>query len=97
MQKILTSLAFCLLLSTSAQASPETDAIEKGLSACMDKAAGVTYPMRECLSIASEKMDQHLNDVYRRLLKQLSPGKQAMLKEAQKRWIEFRKAELELS
>lgn len=64
------------------------DAVWASEKACEE--AMTTAEMRDCVNRRYAKVDDELNRVYRRLLAQLDPKRRALLREAQKAWIEFR-------
>lgn len=86
-----------LLCPAMSYAQSATDRIETALKSCVEKSEGVTANTRNCYSTAYPKMDKRLNEVYRELMSKLPPEKQAFLKEAQKKWLAYRKAEEKLS
>ena len=52
--------------------------------------AVTTAEMRDCVNHRYAKVDDKLNQVYRRLLAQLDPERRKLLRDAQKSWIVFR-------
>lgn len=88
---------FCLACPAIACAEGPADRIESSLKSCVDKSEGVTAAMRNCYSEAHSKMDKKLRELNRQLMSRLPPEKQAVLKDAQKKWLAYRKAEEKLS
>ena len=62
----------------------------KEFGACLDKAAGVTPAMIDCISAELKRQDALLNQNYRKLMASLSTGRKKTLQEAQRAWIKFR-------
>jgi uncharacterized protein YecT (DUF1311 family) len=62
----------------------------KGFDTCMDKAAGVTPAMIDCISAELKHQDALLNENYRKLTATLSAKRKQALQEAQRAWIKFR-------
>ena len=57
---------------------------------CMDKAAGVTASMIECITAETRAQDVRHNDNYKALQATLAPARKAELLEAQRAWIRYR-------
>ena len=53
--------------------------------------------MLECYGAGAEKMDRRLNDDYRALLSSLPAAQQEPLRDAQRKWLQYREAELKLA
>jgi uncharacterized protein YecT (DUF1311 family) len=53
--------------------------------------------MRDCVGTAYQQMDNRLNDIYSLLMAKLPPQKREILKDAQRKWLAYREAELKLS
>ena len=53
-----------------------------------------TYGLIQCEQIALEKWDKELNRAYKELMNQLSESQQQLLRESQRKWIQFRDLEL---
>jgi uncharacterized protein YecT (DUF1311 family) len=62
----------------------------KDFETCLDKAAGVTPAMIDCISAELKRQDALLNQNYRKLMASLSAGRKKTLQEAQRAWIKFR-------
>lgn len=62
------------------------------LSACLDKAGGVTSEVLDCIGAETKRQDARLNRAYRALMAQLPAGRQKPLQEAQRAWLRFRDA-----
>jgi len=58
----------------------------------MDKSAGVTAAMIECIGTETKDLDSRLNKAYREVMAQLSPARKKQLQDAQRSWIKFRAA-----
>ncbi|MBJ6725581.1 lysozyme inhibitor LprI family protein [Geomesophilobacter sediminis] len=91
---------FLLTAATMVQAAPqpsETERIDSAYISCIERAGEVTFELRDCAGEASKKMDKRLNAVYQELLSKLPPEKQAVLRNAQRQWLTYAKAERDLS
>jgi uncharacterized protein YecT (DUF1311 family) len=62
----------------------------KQFDACLDKAAGVTPTMIDCISAELKRQDGLLNEHYRKLMASLSTARKQALQEAERAWIKFR-------
>lgn len=72
--------------------SQDNNPIDKELSDCMDKDPS-TKGVLECIDIAYQKWDDELNLYYNKVMDILDDEGKASLKEAQRKWIEFRDLE----
>lgn len=61
-------------------------------SRCMAKAGGVDPAMLECIGAETTRQDKKLNDVYKKLMSELTPERQKQLLEAQRLWIKYTEA-----
>lgn len=61
-------------------------------AACMDKAAGVTLAMVECLVSELGRQDKRLNTAYSALMVALDPPRKKQLQTAQRLWLQYRDA-----
>ena len=61
-------------------------------SACMDKAAGVTASMVECIGVELQRQDRRLNAAYGQLLETLTPQRRRQLQSVQRLWLQYRDA-----
>lgn len=61
-------------------------------AACMDKAAGVTLAMVECLVSELGRQDKRLNTAYSVLMVELEPPRKKQLQAAQRLWLQYRDA-----
>lgn len=89
-----------LLLGSTAQllsAQGRSAKIDKDLQRCLDAPDNTTVGMLECYWKAHDLMDKRLNVIYRRLLAKLAKPEQALLKDAQKKWLVYRDAELKFA
>ena len=76
-----------------AAAAQEPPGYSAAFDACMDRSGGVTVEMRDCSAAEYERQDRALNAAYRDLMGRLGPELQTDLRNAQRAWIAFRKAE----
>jgi len=81
---------------TSCVIKMTAERIDGERSMCLSEAAS-TYDMNQCSGEALTKMDTLLNELYKELMGKLTPEKQALLKDAQRKWLAFREAEGKLS
>jgi len=56
----------------------------------MEKAAGVTSDMLDCISAETKRQDARLNKAYKEVMGQLSLTRKKHLQEAQRAWIKYR-------
>ena len=89
--KIFFVLIFFILIPIRV-ASQDNNPIDKELSECMDKDPS-TKGILECIDKAYQKWDDELNNYYKKLTDMLDDESKAALKEAQRKWIEFRDLE----
>ncbi|MFM0227863.1 lysozyme inhibitor LprI family protein [Paraburkholderia dipogonis] len=61
--------------------------------ACMEKAAGVTADMLDCIGADTKRQDVLLNKNYQAAIKTLSPERRQKLIAAQRAWLAYRTAE----
>jgi len=61
-------------------------------STCMDKSAGITTNMLDCIGTETKRQDSRLNKAYKEVMGQLSPARKKQLLEAQRAWIKYRDA-----
>jgi uncharacterized protein YecT (DUF1311 family) len=78
-----------ITLGTAPVAAADRE-FSKDFEACLDKAAGVTPAMIDCISAELKRQDALLNQNYRKLIATLSTGRRKALQEAQRAWIKFR-------
>lgn len=82
---IATGLASCSAFAQETNTS-------KAFEACIEKSGGVTSSMLDCAGAETEIQDKRLNTAYQELLKSITAKRQVQLREAQRRWLAFRKA-----
>lgn len=58
-------------------------------SVCMDQSGGNNFEMSECISEEYAVQDKKLNEVYKKLMSQLSDHRKQALREAQRQWIVY--------
>lgn len=61
-------------------------------SKCMDRAAGADPAMLECIGAETARQDKKLNEVYKKLMNELTPERQKQLREAQRLWVKYTEA-----
>ncbi len=88
---------FCTLflaVSSPAAAQEQSDPIDKALSTCLNSPAGnSTVGQIDCATKAAASWETELNKVYGKLMRQLDPASQALLRTSQRQWLAFRAAE----
>lgn len=87
------SLLAILLLAMPAFAQQTSKQIDAEITRCMEKSGGVTVEMRNCNYAAYTKLDKRLNEVYKVLLAKLPKDQQELLRESQRKWLQFREAD----
>jgi uncharacterized protein YecT (DUF1311 family) len=83
--------------SQIAFAQSSAKAIDEELNRCSESPENATMDMVDCYWNAYTKMDKLLNQVYKSLQSKLSKKERVILRGAQKKWNEFRNAEMDLS
>lgn len=92
-----------LMFSIAAIVSPVfgqsvSDKIDSDLKKCLAQRTNYTTAgMQNCVGTAYQQMDSRLNEVYSLLMGKLTPPKRELLKDAQRKWLAFRDAELKLT
>lgn len=85
--------AFALACAASALPVRAQDAaLSAKYAACMDKAAGVTLGMVECMVAELGRQDKRLNTAYQALMADLEPQRKKQLQSAQRLWLQYRDA-----
>lgn len=70
--------------------------VDKELRSCLENPENYsTAGMMQCEAKAYEAWDKELNNVYKDLMKELTPEGQKHLRDDQKNWLKFRDTELE--
>ena len=82
-------------VNTSAQ-DEKTIGLSREYGACMDKSGGVTSSMLDCIGAETKRQDARLNKVYKDVMAQMDEGGKKRLLEAQRAWIKFRDADVDL-
>jgi uncharacterized protein YecT (DUF1311 family) len=65
------------------------DLYSQEYSACIDQSGGNNFEMSECISQEYAVQDKKLNDVYKKLMNQLSEERKKVLRDAQRAWISY--------
>jgi len=84
-----------LILATSLLSCGAVDAgapFSKAYSECMEKAAGVTPAMQDCIAQEHDLQNKRLNNAYRLLLDSLPEKRKLVLRDVQRKWLAFRDA-----
>lgn len=89
---ILTVLSTLWVPPTKA-APKDSSPLTPAFSACLDKAGGNTFGMKECIAAETKKQELRLNKAYQAALKAVTPPRQKQLREAQRAWVKFRDAD----
>ncbi len=93
MRRLTISLAAIASLVISACAyAAEKSEYSATYSECMEKSGGVTMSMRECADAEITLQDTRLNKAYRALMKETSAKRQTQLRNVQRMWVSYRKA-----
>lgn len=91
----LISLVLAVLLIGAAAAVAEEENLSQTYYDCMEKSGGVTQNMLNCIHAETERQDDRLNAVYKKLMANLKKAQQERLKKAQRLWIQYRDANVE--
>jgi uncharacterized protein YecT (DUF1311 family) len=87
-------LIVLLLLAALPARAEDANPIDAKLEACLASPAGQsTQGMVECTAAASAAYDKRLNTVYVQALAALDPASKDKLRDAQRAWLAFRRAE----
>ena len=89
--KIFFAIIFFILIPIRVSAQ-DNNPIDKELSECMDKDPS-THGVLQCIDKAYQKWEDELNSCYKKLTDMLDDEGKSSLKEAQRKWIEFRDLE----
>jgi uncharacterized protein YecT (DUF1311 family) len=81
-----------LIMSISQIVYADDIGLTEQYSACMDKAAGVTANMTDCIGIETKLQDTRLNKAYKEVIGQISPSRKKELQDVQRSWIKYREA-----
>lgn len=86
--------ALILAVSSPAAAQGQKDPVDKALSTCLNSRSGnSTVGQIDCAAKAAASWETELNNVYGKLMRQLDPVSQALLRTSQRQWLAFRAAE----
>lgn len=91
----LISLVLAVLLIGAAAAVAQEENLSQTYYDCMEKSGGVTQNMLNCIHAETERQDDRLNAVYKKLMANLRKAQQERLKKAQRLWIQYRDANVE--
>ncbi|BBL71381.1 lysozyme inhibitor LprI family protein [Methylogaea oryzae] len=80
-----------LCCSLAMAAAVEAESVAP-FSECMDKAAGITSAMLDCIGAETKLQDARLNKAYQALMATLPPARKQQLQEAQRAWLQYRDA-----
>ncbi len=91
----LISLVLAVLLIGAAVAVAQEENLSQTYYDCMEKSGGVTLEMLNCIQAETERQDDRLNAVYKKLMAGLSKAQKQRLKKAQRLWIQYRDANVD--
>jgi len=74
----------------SAKSAGAASSISAEHAKCVEKSEGVTSDMLECDSVEFKKQDKRLNDNYKVAMRTAPTEGKVALKDAQRKWIEYR-------
>lgn len=100
MKTFISTLIFCFALSVQGQInnSPDTSKADSVLYLCLDSADNQnTQGTVQCYLKAMDAWDKQMNINYKLLMKTLGNSEKSKLKSTQKKWLEYRNSEMELS
>lgn len=80
------------IMSISQSVYADDIGLTQQYSACMDKAAGVTANMVDCIGVETKLQDNRLNKAYKEVIGQISPSRKKELQDVQRSWIKYRDA-----
>ncbi len=88
--RVLGLLLVSALVPTSSRAAEP--APSPALEACLDKAAGVTTEMVNCIGAEIAVQDKRLNAAYKQAMAKQTPARQKELQGVQRLWLQYRDA-----
>lgn len=93
--RLLVACTICIgAASAASPALAASDPIDDALNSCLSSRAGqTTSGMLDCTRSAYAAYDRRLNAEYQRVMTQLDPRSQALLRASQRQWVAFRAAE----
>ena len=74
-------------LGISANIWTRKDLLSADYSKCIEQSGGTDAGMLDCMGAEAERQDKKLNDVYKKLMNQLTPARKKQLQETQRIWI----------
>ena len=89
------AVLFVCVVNVSAQ-DEKAIGLSREYEACMDKSGGVTANMLDCIGAETKRQDARLNKIYKDVMAQLDEGGKKRLLEAQRAWLKFRDADVDL-
>ena len=78
-----------LALASAQTYGQEKDLLSADYSKCIEQSGGTDAGMLDCMGAEAERQDKKLNDVYKKLMNQLTPARKKQLQEAQRIWIKY--------
>ena len=78
-----------LALASAQTYGQEKDLLSADYSKCIEQSGGTNAGMLDCMGAEAERQDKKLNDVYKKLMNQLTPARKKQLQEAQRIWIKY--------
>jgi uncharacterized protein YecT (DUF1311 family) len=91
-RRTIPAAAVALFVISGSAHSAEKSEYSKTYTECMEKSGGVTVNMRECADAEITLQDTRLNKAYRELMKATSAKRQTQLRNVQRMWVAYRKA-----
>jgi uncharacterized protein YecT (DUF1311 family) len=96
-KKILCLILLISYAGFSQEGEKKENPIEVQLQKCLDIPANhTTAGMCDCVFAAEKAWDKELNKYYKLLMDKLPAAEKQQLKEAQRKWLEYRDAEMKL-
>ena len=71
-----------LALASAQTYGQEKDLLSADYSKCIEQSGGTDAGMLDCMGAEAERQDKKLNDVYKKLMNQLTPARKKQLQEA---------------
>lgn len=72
---------------------PQTEAtLRDSFQPCVDKAAGATWPMQDCIEAEFDYQDARLNKAYQALMNALPEARRVELRDRERQWLSSRDA-----
>ncbi len=80
------------LAVASAPAFAQQNDLSPEFAKCIEQSGGTDPGMLDCIGAEEKRQDKRLNDAYKKLMSELSPGRKQGLQDAQRLWLKYAEA-----